>query len=117
MKNTSKIFTLAAIAVSVMTSAAYAGSDLQQQRLADRNAAYFQGQSSSSTVTHNSDYDFANRPEQRLAARNAAYFAQSGKGEMQTQPASSANGVSQYPFPGSVPSDGGWVASSSPRKR
>jgi hypothetical protein len=75
---TSKIFALAVIATSVITSAAYAGgSSIHDQRIAKENYDYFKGQGvkdSGQPVAQNPNYTFQSRPEQRLAASNAAYF-------------------------------------------
>lgn len=99
---------IAAIAASMMASAAYAGSDLHQQRLAEENAAYFQGKTSSGAVMTNPDYDFAVNPQQRMAKRSEAYWAKKGTGAAQSQGSS----VSQYPCPFCVydAQQGGYVA-------
>jgi len=109
MKTTSKILTVAAVAMGMLTSAAYAGSDIHQQRMAEKNAAYFQGKGSASAATHNPDYDFAVNPQQRMAKRNAEYWTQKGSGAAQSQ---GYSGVSQYPCASCVydAQQGGYVA-------
>jgi hypothetical protein len=112
MKTTSKVLTVAAVAMSMLTSAAYAGSDLQQQRLAEENAAYFQqrnGKGTSGMSAHRSEYDFAVTPQQRMAKRNAEYWTQKGSSAAQSQ---GHSGVSQYPCASCVydAQQGGYVA-------
>lgn len=84
-----------AVAASLVASAAFAGSDLQQQRIANENAMYFQGKGSASAVTHNPDYDLAATQAQRNAQRDAAYWGNK-TGTSKTE-AVSSSGVSQYP--------------------
>ncbi len=75
---TTKILTLALLASSVVASAAYAGGEQIQKRIAEENAAYFAKQgnthSNSAPSAKSPDYQFNNKPEQRMAANNAAYF-------------------------------------------
>jgi hypothetical protein len=115
---TTKILTLALLASSVVASAAYAGGEQAQKRIAEENAAYFakQGntQSNSAPSAKSADYQFNNKPEQRMAVRSQAYFEKIGYKGGEVKPFNYYTDVSQYPFPGSVLSAerGGYVFSS-----
>jgi len=115
---TIKLLALATVAASVMTSAAYAGSNQVKQRIARENYEYFQGRETHGTTAagaNKADYQFNSRPEQRLAARNKAYFDQVGYGKSsESKPFNRYTDVSEYPFSGSVLSAerGGYVWSS-----
>mgnify|MGYP000604342623 CR=1 FL=1 len=94
MKTTSKLMTAVIIVATAIASQASASS-LGQQRLAERNAAYFEQmghKGSSGQIAQNSDYDFAVTPQQRMAKRSAAYWAgkSSATTESQQFPASRA---------------------------
>lgn len=91
-----KLTTLSiAVVASMAASAAFAGSDLQQQRMANENAMYFQGKGSAGVGTHNPDYDLAATQAQRNAQRDAAYWGNKmGTSKAEAMPSS---GVSQYP--------------------
>lgn len=94
MKTTLKLLTATVLAAGVMASQAYAGDTVQQQRLADENAAYFQSMDKSASA--------------KSSAAMSQPHAPVRSDTMQ-------EGVSQYPFPGSVPSDGGYVFSPAQR--
>lgn len=66
-----------ASSASVQNSADYNFAVSPEQRLAQRNAEYFAGKGSNSSVTvaKNADYDFATTPAQRTAKRNYDYFS------------------------------------------
>lgn len=77
MKTTLKIMTAIVLASTAIASQASAAT-LGQERLADRNASYFQQsghQSMSNAIDAESTYDTATSPQQRLGQRNAEYWA------------------------------------------
>lgn len=74
-----KKMTLALVAVLTVTAshAAFAGSSLQKQRIAQDNYEYFRAQGvkdSGQAVAQNPDYIHLATPAQRTAARSVAYF-------------------------------------------
>lgn len=75
MKTTSRLIAAAVLASSLIASTANAG-NLERQRLADRNAEYFQqngSKAASSSAVDLSEGDVA--PQHRMGKRNAEYFA------------------------------------------
>jgi hypothetical protein len=114
---TSKIFVLAAVAISMTTPVAYASSGLIQQRIARENYEYFKAKGvvgSGQPIAQNPDYQFASTPEKRLAKRNFDYFQQIGYKGGEVTHFNRYTDVSEYPFTGSVLSAerGGYVWSS-----
>lgn len=114
---TSNIILLAAVAASVITSTAYAGSNQVTQRIARENYEYFHARGnmgSGQPMLQNPDYQFASRPEQRLAMRNFDYFQKIGYKGGEVTHFNAYTDVSEYPFTGSVLSAerGGYVYSS-----
>lgn len=74
-----KKMTIALIAALTVTvsHAAFAGSNIHKQRMAQENYEYFQGQGvkdSGQAVVQNPDYVHLATPQQRTAARSMAYF-------------------------------------------
>ena len=77
MKTTLKIMTAIVLASTAIASQASAAT-LGQERLADRNSAYFEQsghQTVSNAIAAESTYDTATTPQQRLGQRNAEYWA------------------------------------------
>lgn len=115
MKNLA-LLTIAAIAATTMASGAYAGSSLVKQRLAHENYEYFQKmgiKDSGQAIAPNPDYVHLTTPRQRTAARSQEYFEKIGYKGGEVKPFNRYTDVSEYPFPGSVPSAerGGYVFS------
>ena len=77
---------IAAVAVSIMASAAYASDTLVQQRLADENAAYFHQMDKGSAATVMHGTDMAASPQQRNAERDAEYWGKVGYPKAQVTP-------------------------------
>lgn len=77
MKTTSKLIAAAVLASSLIASSAYAGNEMGRQRLAERNADYFQ-QNGRTASASSSSYEASNSdvsPQHRMGQRNAEYFA------------------------------------------
>lgn len=77
MKPTFKLMAAVSVASIMFGSQAFAGHSLAQQRLAERNAAYFKQtgtQTSSNWTPSAAPYEPAS-PHQRMGQRNAEYFA------------------------------------------
>ena len=89
MKTTLKLLTATVLATGAIASQAYASDPVARQRLADENAAYFQQWDNQGSVAGMPDKAKHSKTESISDNRMAS--------------------VSQYPFPGSVPSDGGYV--------
>lgn len=88
MKTTFKLMAVASVASMLFGSQAFAGNSLAQQRLAERNAAYFKQtgmQTSSNWKPSTAPYE-ASSPHQRMAQRNAEYFAGKTAGATESQP-------------------------------
>ena len=78
MKTTSKLLATVVLASSLIASSAFAGNELGRQRLAERNAEYFQQNGSkmaSASTMSASTYDTDVAPQHRLGQRNAEYFS------------------------------------------
>ena len=84
MKTTLKVLTI--LAAGSIASQVYASDPIVQQRLADKNAAYFQQRDNQSSV-----------------ADKAKHSKTEGTSDNHMM------GGAQYPFPGSVPGDGGYA--------
>lgn len=83
MKTTSKLMATVVLASSLITSSAFAGNAIGREKLAERNAAYFQengSKMSSSSVVSASIVDTETTPRQRLGKRNAEYFSSKAAG-------------------------------------
>lgn len=78
MKTTSKLMATVVLASSLIASSAFAGNAIGREKLAERNAEYFQ-QNGSRTVTAStasaSAYNTDVAPQHRLGQRNAEYFS------------------------------------------
>lgn len=98
MKTTFKLIAVTAVATSVMASQAFAGDSLGQERLAERNAAYFGQTTGHQTAAAPSQYDTATSPQQRLGQRNAEYWAGKGSSKAASSQPSSSNTM-EYSHP------------------
>jgi hypothetical protein len=95
MKTTLKLMTAIVLASTAIASQASAAT-LGQERLAERNSAYF-GNKASSAVIAPSAYDTVTTPQQRLGQRNAEYWAKTGTGKTVSQSPSMAEPMPSHP--------------------